>query len=117
LRQLDHPEIHSAFSALDKLDCDHRWAMSLHDKVERLGAQNLSIGKLSDDEIAEFRISVASSCRNVQGAHPCRGASLVRHGEDGYWDRNGRPQASEASNRAVLNVTVRTWTRLCHHVT
>ena len=60
LRQLDHPEIHSAFSALDKLECDHRWAMSLHDKVERLGAQYLSIGKLSDDEIAEFRSSVAS---------------------------------------------------------
>jgi len=34
--------------------------MSLHDKVERLGAQYLSIGKLSDDEIAEFRSSVAS---------------------------------------------------------
>jgi hemerythrin-like domain-containing protein len=60
LRQLDHPKIYSAFSALDKLECDHRWAMSLHDKVERLGAQYLSIGKLSDDGIAEFRGSVAS---------------------------------------------------------
>ena len=34
--------------------------MSLHDKVERLGAQYLSTGKLSDEEIAEFRRSVAS---------------------------------------------------------
>src|SRR6516162_4478480 len=60
LRQLDHPEIHSAFSALDKLECDHRWAIRLHDKVERLGAQYLSTSRLSDNEIAEFRSSVAS---------------------------------------------------------
>ena len=60
LRQLDHPEIQSAFATLDKLEDDHRWAMSLHDKVERLGAQYLSTGKLSDEEIAEFRRSVAS---------------------------------------------------------
>jgi len=60
LRQLDHPEIHSAFSAIDKLECDHRWTISLHDKVERLGAQYLSTGRLSDDEITEFRSLVAS---------------------------------------------------------
>jgi iron-sulfur cluster repair protein YtfE (RIC family) len=44
LRQLNHPEIHSAFSALDKLECDHRQAISLHDKMERLAAQYLSTG-------------------------------------------------------------------------
>ena len=60
LRQLDHPEIQSAFAALDKLEDDHRWAIPLHDKVERLGTRYLSTGKLSDDEIAEFRRSVAS---------------------------------------------------------
>lgn len=60
LRQLDHPEVQSAFAALDKLEDDHRWAISLHDNVERLGAQYLSTGKLSDNEIAEYRSSVAS---------------------------------------------------------
>jgi hemerythrin-like domain-containing protein len=60
LRQLDHPEIQSAFATLDKLEEDHRWATGLHHKVEHLAAQYLSTGKLSDDEIAEFRSSVAS---------------------------------------------------------
>jgi hemerythrin-like domain-containing protein len=60
LRQFDHPEIRSAFAALDKLEDDHRWAIGLHDKVEILGAKYLSTGNLSEDEIAEFRRSVAS---------------------------------------------------------
>lgn len=60
LRQLDHRQIQSAFATLDKLEDDHRWAISLHDKVETLGAKYLSTGNLSDDEIAEFRTLVAS---------------------------------------------------------
>jgi hemerythrin-like domain-containing protein len=58
LRQIDDPEIRSAFQRLDKLEDDHRWATPLHVEVERLGVQYLSTGKLSDDEIRSFRNAV-----------------------------------------------------------
>ncbi len=60
LRQVDSPEIRSAFQRLDKLEEDHRWAEPLHAEAERLGVQYLSTGKLSEAEIASFRNSVAS---------------------------------------------------------
>jgi hemerythrin-like domain-containing protein len=60
LRQIQYPEIEAAFSRMEKLEEEHRWAAPLHEAVERLGTQYLSTGNLSDTEIAEFRRSVAS---------------------------------------------------------
>lgn len=60
LRQVQHPEVQSAFSRLDQLEEEHQWAAPLHAKVERLGAQYLSTGGLSSPEVEEFRKSVAS---------------------------------------------------------
>ena len=64
LRQVNDPEIRSAFQRLDKLEDDHRWATPLHAELERLGVQYLSTGKLSDGEIASFRnaVEVLSRC-------------------------------------------------------
>ena len=60
LRQNNSPEIQSAFTKLDKLEDDHRWAAPLHAKVEELGAQYLSTGSLSDAEVEQFRVAVAN---------------------------------------------------------
>ncbi|HYM75612.1 MAG TPA: hemerythrin domain-containing protein [Candidatus Dormibacteraeota bacterium] len=60
LRQIHHPEIESAFSKLDHLEDEHRWAAPLHAKVERIGMQYLSSGNLSSPEVEEFRKAVAS---------------------------------------------------------
>jgi hypothetical protein len=60
LRQIHHPEVQSAFSKLEQLEEEHRWAAPLHVEVERLGAQYLSMGNLSDTEVKEFRKAVAS---------------------------------------------------------
>jgi hemerythrin-like domain-containing protein len=60
LRQIQDPQIVAVFSRMEKLEEEHRWAAPLHAALERLGAQYLSNGTLPDDEIAEFRNSVAS---------------------------------------------------------
>lgn len=60
LRQIDHPEIQSAFSTLEQLEEEHRWAAPLHAEVERLGARYLSTGNLADIEVEGFRKAVAS---------------------------------------------------------
>jgi hemerythrin-like domain-containing protein len=60
LRQIHDPEIESAFSKLEQLEEEHRWAAPLHAEVERLGAQYLSTGNLSSPEVEEFRQAVAS---------------------------------------------------------
>jgi hemerythrin-like domain-containing protein len=60
LRQIHDPEIESAFSKLDQLEDEHRWAAPLHAEVDRLGAQFLSTGSLSNPEVASFRKAVAS---------------------------------------------------------
>ncbi len=60
LRQVSHPEVVTAFSKLDQLEDDHRWAAPLHHAVERLGRRYLLNGVLSPTEVLEFRNSVAS---------------------------------------------------------
>jgi hemerythrin-like domain-containing protein len=60
LRQIQHPEIQSAFSRLEQLENEHRWAASLHARVACLGAQYLAAGSLSGTEAEEFRKTVAS---------------------------------------------------------
>jgi len=58
LRQIRHPEIQVAFSKLEQLEEDHRWAVPLHAEVDRLGAQYLSTGSLSAPEVDTFREAV-----------------------------------------------------------
>ena len=60
LRQIHSPEIVVAFSRMEKLEEEHRWAAPLHAVVERLGERYLSHGSLSDVEVAQFRESVTS---------------------------------------------------------
>jgi len=60
LRQIEHPEVESAFSRLEQLEEEHRWAAPLHAEVERIGTQYLSTGSLSSSEVEEFRKAVAS---------------------------------------------------------
>jgi hemerythrin-like domain-containing protein len=60
LRQIHHPAIESAFSKLEQLEEEHRWAVPLHAEVECLGAQYVSTGNLSSPEVDEFRKAVAS---------------------------------------------------------
>jgi len=58
LRELRSPEVENAFSSLEELEGDHRRAEGLHAKVEELGAEYLLRGKLSGDQVAEFRAAV-----------------------------------------------------------
>jgi hemerythrin-like domain-containing protein len=60
LRQIRDPEIVAAFSRMEKLEEEHRWAAPLHDEVERLGTRYLSSGSLPDAEARQFRTAVAS---------------------------------------------------------
>ena len=59
LRQIHDPEIESAFSKLEQLEEEHRWAAPLHANVERLGTQYLATGSLSSSEVEQFRKDVA----------------------------------------------------------
>lgn len=59
LRELRSPEVENAFSRLDDLEGDHRWAEPLHAKVEEVGREYLSQGRLSEAQIAGFRAAVA----------------------------------------------------------
>ena len=60
LRQRHHPEIQAAFSRLEQLEEEHRWAAPLHAEVDRLGATYLATGNLSSSEVDGFRKAVAS---------------------------------------------------------
>ena len=60
LRQIHDPEIESAFSKLEQLEEEHRWAAPLHANVERLGTQYLATGSLSSSEVEQFRKDVAN---------------------------------------------------------
>jgi hemerythrin-like domain-containing protein len=60
LRQIHDPAIQAAFSRLEQLEEEHRWAAPLHAEVERLGAQYLSTDNLSSAEVDDFRKAVAS---------------------------------------------------------
>lgn len=59
LRQMDHPELGPALENLAVLEKDHRWAESLHDRVDTLGRKYLSQGPLSPSEVGEFREALA----------------------------------------------------------
>lgn len=59
LRELRSPEVENAFSRLEELEGEHRWAEPLHAKVEELGREYLIQGRLSEPQVAEFRAAVA----------------------------------------------------------
>lgn len=62
LRQISSPDVTSAFSQIDELQEEHRWASSLHGEVERLGTKYLSGRALSDDEVARFHAAIRDLC-------------------------------------------------------
>ena len=59
LRSLQSNEVQQAFSKLDELEGEHRWAEPLHARVESLGLQYLADSSLSPSEVEDFRRSVA----------------------------------------------------------
>jgi hemerythrin-like domain-containing protein len=59
LRQLQSPEIQGAFSKLEELEGEHRWAEPLHARVESLGVEYLTRGQLSPVQVEAFRSAVA----------------------------------------------------------
>jgi len=59
LRRLKSNEVQQAFSKLDELEGEHRWAEPLHARMESLGLQYLADGSLSPSEVEEFRRSIA----------------------------------------------------------
>jgi hemerythrin-like domain-containing protein len=58
LRELQSPEIESAFSKLEELEGEHRWAEPLHAQLESLGLEYLSRGQLSPIQAEAFRTAV-----------------------------------------------------------
>lgn len=58
LRELQSAEVESAFSKLQELEGEHRWAEPLHTQVETLGLQYLSQGQLSPAQVEAFRSAV-----------------------------------------------------------
>ena len=59
LRGSHSPELETAFSQLDALEVDHRWAEPLHAELDRLGREYLSHGQLSPADAQQFRSAVA----------------------------------------------------------
>ena len=58
LREMQSPEVESAFSKLEELEGEHRWAEPLHAQVESLGSEYLSRGQLSPVQVEAFRSAV-----------------------------------------------------------
>ena len=58
LRQISNPEVTSAFSKLQELEEEHRWANPLHKEVEQLGVKYISEGSLSRPEVDRFRTAI-----------------------------------------------------------
>ena len=58
LRELQSPEVQNAFSKLEELEGEHRWAEPLHAEVESLGMEYLSRGQLSPGQVEAFRRAV-----------------------------------------------------------
>jgi hemerythrin-like domain-containing protein len=59
LRTLGSPQLEAAFSKLEELELDHRRSEPLHSRIERLGQEYLSEGRLPEAQIAEFREAVS----------------------------------------------------------
>jgi hemerythrin-like domain-containing protein len=58
LRELQSPEVETAFSKLEELEGEHRWAEPLHAQVEGLGLEYLLKGQLSPAQVEAFRSAV-----------------------------------------------------------
>ena len=58
LRGINTPEVESAFSKLEELEGDHRWAEPLHEQLEKLGLEYMERGELSYSQVERFRKAV-----------------------------------------------------------
>jgi len=68
LREIHHPELERALSALDALEDDHRRADALHAEVHTLGAQCLESGHLPPTVANRFRQAV-HDLASIYGQH------------------------------------------------
>lgn len=68
LRQISNAEVTSAFSKLEDLEEEHRWANPLHEEVEQMGVKYLSEGSLSNQEVDRFR-GVIRDLRSMYERH------------------------------------------------
>jgi hemerythrin-like domain-containing protein len=68
LRQITDPEVTAAFSKLQELEEEHRWANPLHREVEQLGEKYLTEGSLSNQEVARFRTAIRD-LQSMYGRH------------------------------------------------
>lgn len=62
LRQVSDPELTFAFSEIDRLEEEHRWADALHAQVDRLGTKDLAQGMLPGEESVLFRAAIRDLC-------------------------------------------------------
>jgi iron-sulfur cluster repair protein YtfE (RIC family) len=60
LRGNQRPEVKSALSALDELEKDHELVSDMHREVERLAAEYLRVGRLTDSDAGAFRELVST---------------------------------------------------------
>src|SRR5262249_55385379 len=59
MRTLQSPELLAALVKLEELELDHRWSEPLHLRIEQLGQEYLSKGRLSEPQVADFRDAVS----------------------------------------------------------
>jgi hemerythrin-like domain-containing protein len=102
LRAVHSSEVDAAFSNLDQLEDDHRWAETLHARVETLGLEYLSRGELTHEHIEDFRSSVAQLSTMYQRHIAVEDGLLFPLAEKTLSDAEKQEIAREmASRRAV----------------
>lgn len=102
LRQLRSPEVENAFSRLDDLEGDHRWAEPLHAKVEELGRKYLVDARLSEAEVAEFRAAVAQLSAMYQRHIAVEDETLFPVAAKALSDGDKRAIAAEMAKRRAV---------------
>lgn len=102
LRQLRSPEVENAFSRLDDLEGDHRWAEPLHAKVEELGREYLIHGNLREQQIAEFRAAVAELSAMYQRHIAVEDETLFPVAAKALSDVDKRAIAAEMAKRRAV---------------
>ena len=102
LRALQSPEVESAFSKLDALESEHRWAEPLHSQVERLGFEYLSRGQLPLPEAKEFRSSVAQLSAMYKRHIALEDGTLFPVAAKALSDGDKQAIAAEMANRRAV---------------
>ncbi len=102
LRQLRSPEVENAFSRLEELEGEHRWAEPLHAKVEELGGKYLISGELSNAEVAAFRVAIAQLSAMYQRHIAVEDESLFPVAAKALSDGDKQAIAAEMAKRRAV---------------